>query len=76
MAKKRAREADGAAEAPDKMVEDGDSSDDEVSGMHGRMDALKYHLSHRGSDLGNQLTKIGFRYGQRRFRVVQLRPRD
>lgn len=32
MAKKRAREADGAAEAPDKMVEDGDSSDDEVSG--------------------------------------------
>ncbi|KAI1291493.1 putative actin cytoskeleton organization and vesicular protein [Xylaria venustula] len=29
MAKKRAREADGAAEAPDKMVEDGDSSDDE-----------------------------------------------
>lgn len=31
MAKKRAREADGAAEAPDKMVEDGDSSDDDVS---------------------------------------------
>lgn len=32
MAKKRAREADGAAEDPDKMVEDGDSSDeDEVS---------------------------------------------
>lgn len=30
MAKKRAREADGAAEDPDKMVEDGDSSDDEV----------------------------------------------
>ncbi|KAI0970520.1 putative actin cytoskeleton organization and vesicular protein [Xylaria arbuscula] len=29
MAKKRAREADGAAEAADKMVEDGDSSDDE-----------------------------------------------
>ncbi|KAI0466830.1 putative actin cytoskeleton organization and vesicular protein [Xylaria cf. heliscus] len=29
MAKKRAREADGAAEAPDKMVEDSDSSDDE-----------------------------------------------
>lgn len=29
MAKKRAREADGAAEAPDKMVEDGDSSDDD-----------------------------------------------
>ncbi|TGJ78831.1 hypothetical protein E0Z10_g9934 [Xylaria hypoxylon] len=29
MAKKRAREADGATEAPDKMVEDSDSSDDE-----------------------------------------------
>ncbi|KAI0847500.1 p21-C-terminal region-binding protein-domain-containing protein [Daldinia vernicosa] len=29
MAKKRAREADGAAEAPDKMVEDSDSSDDD-----------------------------------------------
>ncbi|KAI3335214.1 putative actin cytoskeleton organization and vesicular protein [Ustulina deusta] len=29
MAKKRAREADGAAEAPDKMVQDSDSSDDE-----------------------------------------------
>ncbi|KAI1081658.1 p21-C-terminal region-binding protein-domain-containing protein [Whalleya microplaca] len=29
MAKKRAREADGAAEAADKMVEDGDSSDDD-----------------------------------------------
>ncbi|KAH8159296.1 hypothetical protein CIB48_g8954 [Xylaria polymorpha] len=29
MAKKRAREADGASEAPDKMVEDSDSSDDE-----------------------------------------------
>ncbi|KAI0889226.1 p21-C-terminal region-binding protein-domain-containing protein [Annulohypoxylon maeteangense] len=29
MAKKRAREADGAAEAPEKMVEDGDSSDDD-----------------------------------------------
>lgn len=32
MAKKRAREADGAAEAPDKMVEDSESSDDDVSG--------------------------------------------
>lgn len=31
MAKKRAREADGATEAPDKMVQDSDSSDDEVS---------------------------------------------
>lgn len=31
MAKKRAREADGTTEAPDKMVEDSDSSDDEVS---------------------------------------------
>ncbi len=30
MAKKRAREADGAAEDPDKMAEDSDSSDDEV----------------------------------------------
>ncbi|KAI1491668.1 p21-C-terminal region-binding protein-domain-containing protein [Biscogniauxia mediterranea] len=29
MAKKRAREADGASEAPDKMVEDSDSSDDD-----------------------------------------------
>ncbi|KAJ3580358.1 hypothetical protein NPX13_g207 [Xylaria arbuscula] len=29
MAKKRAREADGATEAPDKMAEDSDSSDDE-----------------------------------------------
>ncbi|KAI0387982.1 p21-C-terminal region-binding protein-domain-containing protein [Hypomontagnella monticulosa] len=29
MAKKRSREADGATEAPDKMVEDGDSSDDD-----------------------------------------------
>ncbi|KAK7753643.1 Mss4p nuclear export [Diatrype stigma] len=29
MAKKRAREADGSAEDPNKMVEDGDSSDDE-----------------------------------------------
>ncbi|KAI1277957.1 putative actin cytoskeleton organization and vesicular protein [Xylaria sp. FL0933] len=29
MAKKRAREADGSSEAPDKMVEDSDSSDDE-----------------------------------------------
>ncbi|KAI1420934.1 putative actin cytoskeleton organization and vesicular protein [Xylaria sp. FL1777] len=29
MAKKRAREADGATETPDKMVEDSDSSDDE-----------------------------------------------
>lgn len=33
MAKKRSREADGATEAPDKMVEDGDSSDDDVSGI-------------------------------------------
>lgn len=31
MAKKRAREADGAtAQDPDKMVDDGESSDDEV----------------------------------------------
>jgi hypothetical protein len=34
MAKKRAREADGATEASDKMAVDGDgSSDDEVSGI-------------------------------------------
>lgn len=37
MAKKRAREADGATEAPDKMVQDSDSSDDEVSSTALRM---------------------------------------
>lgn len=39
MAKKRARETDGATEAPDKMVDDGDSSDDEV-----RLPFLTYGL--------------------------------
>lgn len=31
MAKKRAREADGASADPDKMVDEGESSDDEAS---------------------------------------------